>query len=67
MIDPGSLANLLYILKVNGTLPSTLENPKWMLSGFNGAINKILLITLKKRLEEAKEKWVDELFGVLWT
>ncbi|RVW25893.1 hypothetical protein CK203_110861 [Vitis vinifera] len=30
------------------------------------ATNKTLLIALKKRLEEAKEKWVDELFGVLW-
>ena len=30
------------------------------------AINKTLLTALKKRLEWAKEKWVDELLGVLW-
>lgn len=30
------------------------------------AANKTLLIALKKRLEEAKESWVDELPRVLW-
>ena len=30
------------------------------------ATNKILLTALKKRLEKAKEKWVEELPGVLW-
>ena len=30
------------------------------------ATNKTLLIALKKILEEAKGKWVDELSGVLW-
>ena len=28
--------------------------------------NKTLLTTLKKRLDSAKDKWVDELPGVLW-
>ncbi|RVW84421.1 hypothetical protein CK203_040676 [Vitis vinifera] len=31
------------------------------------ATNKTLLTMLKKKLEEAKGKWVDELPGVLWT
>ena len=30
------------------------------------ASNKNLLLALKKRLYSAKEKWVDELPGVLW-
>ena len=30
------------------------------------ASNKTLLIALKKRLDSAKEKWVEELPGVLW-
>ena len=30
------------------------------------ASNKTLLMTLKKRLDAAKGKWVDELPGVLW-
>ena len=30
------------------------------------ATNKILLNALKKRLEGANKKWVDELLGVLW-
>ena len=30
------------------------------------ATNKTLLSALKKRLEKAKGKWVEELLGVLW-
>lgn len=30
------------------------------------AMNKIIMNTLKKKLEESKEKWVEELSGVLW-
>ena len=35
-------------------------------NGLAEASNKTLLITLKKRLDSAKGKWVDELPGVLW-
>ena len=35
-------------------------------NGLAEALNKTLLITLKKRLDLAKGKWVDELSGVLW-
>ena len=35
-------------------------------NGQTEATNKTLLTTLKKRLEEAKGKWVDELPRVLW-
>lgn len=35
-------------------------------NGKTEATNKTQLTTLKKRLEEAKGKWVDELPGVLW-
>ena len=31
------------------------------------AINKIIVSGLKKRLDDAKEKWVEELPHVLWT
>ena len=31
------------------------------------ASNKTILTSLKKRLDSAKVKWVDELLGVLWT
>ena len=30
------------------------------------ATNKTLITALKKRLEQAKGKWVEELLGVLW-
>ena len=35
-------------------------------NGLVEASNKTLLTTLKKRLDSTKEKWVDELPGVLW-
>ena len=35
-------------------------------NGLAEASNKTLLTTLKKRLDSAKGKWVDELPGVLW-
>ena len=31
------------------------------------AINKVIVNGLKKRLDDAKEKWVEELSHVLWT
>ena len=31
------------------------------------AVNKVIVSGLKKRLDEAKRKWVDELPNVLWT
>lgn len=36
------------------------------INGQTKATNKTLLTTLKKMMEEAKGKWVDELSGVLW-
>jgi len=30
-------------------------------------VNKVIVNGLKKRLDEAKGKWVDELLHVLWT
>ena len=30
------------------------------------AVNKVIVSELKKRLDEAKRKWVDELPNVLW-
>lgn len=38
--------------------PQSIEQAK--------AMNKTLLITLKKMLELAKGKWVDELLRILW-
>ena len=35
-------------------------------NGLEKASNKTLLTALKKRLDSAKGKWVDELLGVLW-
>ena len=35
-------------------------------NGQEEATYKTLLSVLKKRLEKSKEKWVDELLGVLW-
>ncbi|CAL8990977.1 unnamed protein product, partial [Prunus brigantina] len=43
---------------------STLRYPQG--NGQAEASNKIVLDCLKKRLEGAKGKWVDELLGVLW-
>ena len=31
------------------------------------AVNKVIVSGLKKRLDEAKRKWVDELPNILWT
>ena len=35
-------------------------------NGLTEASNKTLITALKKRLDSAKGKWVDELLGVLW-
>ena len=35
-------------------------------NGQEEASNKTLLIALKKRLDSAKGKWVEELLGVIW-
>ena len=35
-------------------------------NGLAEASNKTLMIALKKRLDSAKGKWIDELPGVLW-
>ena len=35
-------------------------------NGLAEALNKTLLTALKKRLDSAKGKWVDELPGILW-
>ena len=31
------------------------------------AVNKVIVSGLKKRLDDAKDKWVEELLHVLWT
>ena len=36
-------------------------------NGQAGAINKIIVNRIKKRLDDAKGKWVEELPHVLWT
>jgi len=36
-------------------------------NGQEGAINKVTVSGLKKRLDDAKEKWVEELSHILWT
>ena len=44
---------------------STLAYPKG--NGQAEAINKVIVSGLKKRLDEAKGKWVEELPYILWT
>ena len=44
---------------------STLAYPQG--NGQAEAVNKVIVNGLKKRLDEAKEKWVEELPHVLWT
>ena len=36
-------------------------------NGYGKAINKVIVNGLKKRLDDAKGKWVEELSYVLWT
>ena len=55
--------NLCQELKIKN-LYSTPRYPQS--NGLAKASNKTLLTTLKKRLDSAKGKWVDELPGVLW-
>ncbi|RVW59297.1 hypothetical protein CK203_101699 [Vitis vinifera] len=43
-------------------LHATLSSKQWQAE----ATNKTLINALKKRLEQAKGKWVEELPGVLW-
>ncbi|RVW78101.1 hypothetical protein CK203_049730 [Vitis vinifera] len=50
-------------------LKHMLASKTRMSPSFNGqaeATNKTLITALKKRLEQAKGKWVEELPGVLW-
>ena len=48
-------------------IKSLYSTPQYHQSnGLTEASNKTLLIALKKRLDLAKGKWVDELPGVLW-
>ena len=43
------------------------STPRYLQSnGLAEASNKTLITALKKRLDSAKGKWVDELLGVLW-
>ncbi|KAL6348653.1 hypothetical protein AAG906_016182 [Vitis piasezkii] len=44
LIDPGNSIDLLQmsVYSQMGLLPSTLENPGWILSGFNGALTTSL-------------------------
>ena len=43
------------------------STPRYLQSnGLAEATNKILLTALKKLLDSAKGKWVDELHGILW-
>ena len=44
---------------------STLAYPQG--NGQAKAINKVIMSGLKKRLDDAKGKWVEELTHVLWT
>ena len=55
--------NFCYELKIKN-LYSTPRYPQS--NGLAKASNKTLLTALKKRLDSAKGKWVDELPGVLW-
>ena len=54
---------ICYELKIKN-LYSTPRYPQS--NGLAEASNKTLLTALKKRLDSAKGKWVDELLGVLW-
>ena len=55
--------NLCQELKIKN-----LYSTSWYLhsNGRAEASNKTILTALKKRLDSAKSKWVDELLGVLW-
>ena len=44
---------------------STPVYPQW--NGQAEAVNKVIISGLKKRLDDAKGKWVEELSHVLWT
>ena len=61
-LDSRAYRNFCRELKINN-LYSTLRYPQS--NGQAEASNKTLLTALKKRLDLAKGKWVDELPGVL--
>ena len=61
--DSITFQNFCSELKIQN-LYSTLRYPKS--NGQAEATNKTLVTALKKRLEQAKGKWVEELPGVLW-
>ena len=59
---------LPHVLWIYRTTPrrSTGETPFSMTYGAE-AVNKVIVIGLKKRLDDAKRRWVEELPHVLWT
>ena len=61
--DSRAYKNFCQELKIKN-LYSTPRYPQS--NGQAEASNKTILISLKKRLDLAKDKWVDELPGVLW-
>ena len=61
--DIRAYMNFCHELKIKN-LYSTSRYPQS--NGQAEASNKTLLTALKKRLDSAKGKWVDELPGVLW-
>ena len=60
-----SIAFLNFCLELN--IRNSYSTPRYPQSnGQAEATNKMLIIALKKRLEQAKGKWVEELPDVLW-
>ena len=52
----------------NGTSNLNFSTPRYPQSnGQAESLNKTIIETLKKRLEQAKGRWAEELSGVLWS
>ena len=74
LISSSQTTNFNLIAKLSeGTVVNWVSRigiPLWLISrGMSKAetVNKVIMNGLKKRLDDAKCKWVDELPHVLWT
>ncbi|KAL6348904.1 hypothetical protein AAG906_033560 [Vitis piasezkii] len=62
-----SLTKIAFRISARVNIRNSYSTPRYPQSnGQAEATNKTLINALKKRLEQAKGKWVEELPGVLW-
>uniref|UniRef100_A0A2N9F1K3 Uncharacterized protein n=1 Tax=Fagus sylvatica TaxID=28930 RepID=A0A2N9F1K3_FAGSY len=65
-IHPNLVDNLLF--EIHEGIKNFFSSPTYpQANGQAEVLNKVILDGIKKRLEEAKDRWVEELSSVMWT